>query len=269
VTLWNDPVICRRVSWSSALGIAGFACAVRGAFPELCSCEMSFFYLGVGLRWDIQRKRISTDDDIDWATQRIQAAYAAAPMSRDQPAFYVHNDSKSPDASPGHAKPASASSPPVKSSSSGSTSAGSSHRQSAMRIRVLRRDGYRCVFCGHGDVQHLHCAHIVDHQHRVDSSRLDAAGLFDTFDAINGLTLCIACHKAFDAGLIRIDTSTMSLKLAGGMDLAAKSDWGVAWIERTSDAHMQWCFQCVLADTAAICVPAGKVRRLQQVAQDS
>jgi hypothetical protein len=236
VTLWNDPVICRRVSWCSALGIAGFACAVRGAFPELCSCEMSFFYLQVGGRWDTERKRILSDADICWAIQSIRAAYAATPMSRDQPSFYVHNDGKSPDASPGHAKKsASASSPPARSSSSGA-SVRSRQRQSAM----LRRDGNRCVFCGHDVLQHLQCAHIVDHKHCADSSLLDAACLFDTFDAINGLTLCIECHKAFDAGLICVDASTKLLILADRTHLAAKSELRGSWRE-LSGSPMRSC----------------------------
>ena len=222
VTLWNDPLIGRRVTWPSKDGLPGLAFAVRGAFPELCSCDISFFLLPARGRWEADRVRIVDDSGLVAAAQLIRAAFSSAPMSKDYPTFYVYNDGKAPTASPGHNRgPSTSASPPASSTSSGgSTSRRPRQRQSIMRKGVLLRDGQQCLFCGHGVLAHLHCAHIIAYARHIESDVLEACDLIDVFDIINGLTLCIECHAAFDAGLICIDAVTKRLVLAGSATLA-------------------------------------------------
>jgi hypothetical protein len=229
VTLWNDPTICRRVSSPSSAGFPGFAFAVRGKFPELGGSSMSFFLLPFGKMWNEDRIRVATDAGLADAVRVTQKSFASAPLSRNHPTFFVFDDGLSPTTSPGHPKaiPA-APSPPAGSVSSGSSQR-SRQKQSAMRACVLRRDGGCCIFCGHSVALHLECAHIIDHSLRGDVALLAASNLFDTFDAINGITLCIECHAAFGRGLICVDAHTMKLKLADGSALAEEGNYSGAW----------------------------------------
>lgn len=228
-TYWTDPTIRRGFSWASAGGIAAFAAAVRGEFPELGENDMSVYLLLPGSMW-ASRIRIASDSGLVSALQTITSSYSASPMSGKQPTLYIYNDGTSPTTSPGKAALTLASSPPSGSLSSESTTTSRSRqRQSAMRECVLWRDKHTCVFCGEVQLQHLHCAHIVGHKFHRNRAVLASVHLFNTFDAINGITLCIQCHGAFDSGLVCIDKSTYKLLLADSVVLSSMLHFTGKW----------------------------------------
>lgn len=240
VTLWNDPTVCRRVSWLSLRHFAGFAYAVRGAFPELSNKGISFFLLPFGMRWDKDRVRISDDSLLDDAVRQTRESYVTAPLSPAHPTFYVHDDGYSPATSPGHMRlPTPDLSPPAGSVSS-SASQRSRQRQSDMRACVLMRDGCRCIFCCCDTKQLLECAHIIDHALHRDRALLASVSLYGTFDAINGMTLCIECHAAFDKGLVCVDARTYTLLLADRQTPEEMELYGGAW-RRMSGKPVRRC----------------------------
>ena len=240
VTLWNDPTVCRCVSWLSSRSFAGFAYAVRGTFPELSSKGISFFLLPFGTRWVEDRVRISDDSKLDDAVRQTRDSYVTAPLSPAHPTFYVYDDGSSPVTSPGvmHLSTP-ALSPPAGSVSSGASQR-SRQRQSEMRACVLMRDGCRCIFCGSDTKQLLECAHIIDHALHRDSALLASVSLYDTFDAINGMTLCIECHAAFGKGLVCVDARTFTLLFADLRTLEEMKSYGGAW-RRLSGKPVRRC----------------------------
>ena len=69
------------------------------------------------------------------------------------------------------------------------------------RRSVYKRDGYRCVLCGHkksGDLQAHHIKPVKSHKELV--VRMD-----------NGLTVCIKCHKEIHYGKVpKLDNKSIS-----------------------------------------------------------
>jgi hypothetical protein len=100
-----------------------------------------------------------------------------------------------------------------------STSSRDTSIQNDFSLRVLLRDDNRCLFCE--TKENLQAAHLLGYaqggKNGEDESlsemfgKLKISGLFDTQ---NGITLCGACHKIFDAHQTAIDPTTNQLVVA-------------------------------------------------------
>lgn len=221
VTLWRDPIVSRIIAGSSAASLVAFGWAVRAAFSEVIRKDISFFFIEAGGLWD-QKLRIDSDEKLACIVNIMQAA---SPMKAELPSLFLYDDSVSPESSPWQSpegvSPAAAAplqSRPLPPSNSESRSTGrssgsvseysarSTSAQHSFRVRVLRRDGARCVFCGESDVG-IAAAHLVADNKHADAALLERLGLVETFDTTNGLALCNECHDAFDAHLVYVDAA--------------------------------------------------------------
>jgi len=67
-------------------------------------------------------------------------------------------------------------------------------------MKVFHRYGTACAVCG------------IDLAGLIDAAHLCAAGQSGSFDARNGLPLCVLHHRAFDRGLWTIHPTTTELQ---------------------------------------------------------
>ena len=138
----------------------------------------------------------------DWALLNEYADACTSDVSRQSAIFISALDSKaSPTMAPDDDVSALSFGKSV-SGKSGSNS-GRGTQQSAFHSNVLDRDSFTCLFCGERNKYSLQAAHIVGVHDPVTidddfKCKYRLAGLYAT---TNGLTLCIECHRMFDAHL--------------------------------------------------------------------
>ena len=85
--------------------------------------------------------------------------------------------------------------------------------QTEFRDSILRRDKNKCVFCD-TTTPPIEAAHVLPVEQKnvlLDEEKCILYGIHSIMDSSNGIALCRACHKCFDASLVCIDPSTGAL----------------------------------------------------------
>lgn len=77
---------------------------------------------------------------------------------------------------------------------------------------VLSRDGSCCVVCE--STENPQAAHVYNVERRPSRETLRRCGINGVFEAANGLTKCITCHRLYDAHLLCTDPVTYRVEVA-------------------------------------------------------
>ena len=110
----------------------------------------------------------------------------------------------------------------------GSHASNSSNRsgQREFRDALLRRDKGVCVFCG--AVDNLEGAHYLPVEQKElleDPAQCTRFGIGSIMDSANGILLCWACHKCFDADLVCISSESGKLVIADALLANEREKW--------------------------------------------
>jgi len=89
----------------------------------------------------------------------------------------------------------------------------SDEEAAVFREAILRRDNSECVYCS-STTPTIEAAHVLTFEQKTilhDMKKRTLYGIYSIYDSSNGIALCWACHKCFDANLVCIEPSTGAL----------------------------------------------------------
>jgi hypothetical protein len=99
--------------------------------------------------------------------------------------------------------------------------------QTEFRDSILRRDKNKCVFCD-TTTPPIEAAHLLPVEQKyvlLDEEKCILYGIHSIMDSSNGIALCWACHKCFDAKLVCIDPSTGALLVTDALLANEPEKW--------------------------------------------
>jgi len=213
----NQPKMRLVTSWISGQAVAfNVNSTFENFMDEVGACfalaaPRVYALQGPGFRW---QDRMLLDGDQFKSYKSVSGNFQQSKVSK----LYVHDDS-SPTTSPGGKN--------ADYDEAASQSSKDSNRsgQTEFNEAILRRDGSKCVFCGSSSPP-LEAGHVlpVAQKHLLLDEEVRATfGICSIMDSQNGIALCWACHKCFDAHLVCIDSVSGKLLITNAL-LANESD---------------------------------------------
>ena len=119
--------------------------------------------------------------------------------------------------------------------------------QTEFHDSILRRDNNECVFCG-TTTPPIEAAHVLPVEQKtvlLDEEKCILYGIYSINDSSNGIALCWACHKCFDANLVCIEPSTGALLVTDAL-LANEPDKWYSLKDRVVSTSHGWPNEALL-----------------------
>jgi hypothetical protein len=180
----------------------GFCSQVLQKFEDEISSKNCSLFLVQGNEPVIEKTRI-TAENYEKSLRRYLTS------NDDNLSIFFHNEVASPQGSPTKSSPPKKPAGGASQSDNASTSKASSNSQTSLQCKL--RDSFTCKLCGYvGNSSNVKAAHLFE---RIEyfalneterSTMLISLDLGDIEEARNKLTLCVGCHKYFDAHKVGI-----------------------------------------------------------------